>query len=301
MNIEKMYSTIDTHVVGEPFRIVLQSPIQFLGSSLVEKQAALQTSFPLEKSILLNEPRGYSEMSGCIILPSEKAHFGLIFFNHEQYVSFKSSGLVATLTALLETGNLAKEPDEIYTIETTNGVYKLKAKMENNEVTSVKFNQSNYTVQAMPSYEKVTFDEKRSYLLMDLPADIPQISVNELAEINAWTKHAVGILKEHADVAGLIVVDQQTDQKVRSMTIKRDGAILRSPGFDSTFAILISLRKKDSTVSKVINESIFNSELRATYDSEEDSLNIVVESFVTGIHEFLVDSDDPLQKGFLLK
>lgn len=301
MNIEKMYSTIDTHVVGEPFRIVLQSPIRLSKASLVENHQTLQTSFALEKSILLNEPRGYSEMNGCIVLPSQKAHFGLIFFNHTEKLPFKSSGIVATLTALLETGNLAKEMDDIYKIETVHGIYRLKAKLENNEVTSVKFSQKNYTIQSDDLYEKVTFDEKRSYLLMNLPAEIQQINVSELFEINRWIKQAVEILKAFADVDGLIVVDQQTDEKVRSMTIKRDGSILRSPGFDSTFAILMSLRKKDPSVSKVVNESIFNSELTASYDTRKNAMNIVVESFVTGIHEFLVDSDDPLQEGFLLK
>ena len=137
MNYEKMYCTIDTHVVGEAFRIVIQSPITFTGVDVNTNHMELANNFETEKNLLLNEPRGHRGMNGCIVTSSLTADFQLLFFNHEGGNNFKYEGLLATVTALLETGNLKRNADDSYKVETVHGIYTVQAQVDNQEVTAV--------------------------------------------------------------------------------------------------------------------------------------------------------------------
>ncbi|HLS20833.1 MAG TPA: proline racemase family protein [Bacillota bacterium] len=303
MNIEKMYSTIDTHVAGEAFRIVLQSTIVLNEDTIRANNEKLQTHFQAEKSILLKEPRGHRDMHGCIVVPSDHAHFGLLFFNHDDNIQFKYSGLVATLTALLETGNLQQNAENIYTIETVAGIFQLHATIENNEVIKVTLATNQCSIHDKGEYKLITVDEKRDYLLFELPKSIEHLKVEYLSDINAWGKQTIKHFSKSNRLEGIIVIerDNSNPNKVRSLTYERDGTILRSPGYDTTLGLLSALQVENKSITNIINTSIFNSHLEAKLDMNTKQIDITSEAFVTGIHQFVVDSDDPLHKGFLLK
>lgn len=305
MNFEKMYSTIDTHVAGEAFRIVLHSSIMLNEMNITLNNKKLQSEFQTEKAILLNEPRGHRDMHGCIVVPSRDAHFGLLFFNHDENVQFKYGGLVATITALLETGNLKQCEDHHYTVETIEGIYHLKVTMKNQEVTSVYIESGQCFVQKqVEDYQIVSVDDKRNYALFtSLPSDIPSIDLKYLSQINAWGKRTIDYLMKEQSLEGVIIteaIDGQLDN-VRSLTFERDGTILRSPGFDSSFAIFTALRSSHQSIKQISNTSIFNSCFTAFLATEDNQFSIATEGFVTGIHDFIVDQDDPLHDGFVLK
>src|SRR5690625_2878866 len=114
MILEKVFTTVDTHVLGETYRIVTQSPIQFTGTNINENDEFLQNNYAIEKKLILNEPRGHRGINGCIVLPSTKADYQLLFFNHEGVSCFQYEGLFASLTALLETGNISRTKDNLY-------------------------------------------------------------------------------------------------------------------------------------------------------------------------------------------
>lgn len=303
MNIEKMYSTIDAHVAGEAFRIVRQSSIQLNEESIYANNEKLQTHFQAEKSILLKEPRGHRDMHGCIVVPSKEAHFGLLFFNHDKKVQFKYSGLVAALTALLETSNLKVNEENKYTIETIKGIFTLQAKIENNEVVAVTIATDQCSIQDEGKYKRITVDDDRDYLLFKLPETIKQLNIKYLSDINRLGKEVTEYFSKNDRLEGIIVVERDKNEKneVRSLTYERDGTILRSPGYDTTFALLSAFQAENNTISNIVNTSIFNSYLEAKIDINTEQIVITSEAFVTGIHQFVVDSDDPLHKGFLLK
>lgn len=304
MNFEKMYSTIDTHVAGEAFRIVIHSSIMLNETNISLNNEKLQTDFHTEKAVLLNEPRGHRDMHGCIVIPSHNADFGLLFFNHDKHVQFIYGGLVATITALLETGNLKQNKNQQYTVETIEGIQHLHVSMKNQEVVSVTVVSDQCTVRDNDeNYQIVSIDGKRDYALFSMPDDIPSINLNHLSAINAWGKQEVEQLIIDESLAGVIItetIDGQSNH-VRSLTFERDGTILRSPGYDSTFAILTALRASDQSIKELSNTSIFESHLTASLVSANNRFSIEAEGFITGIHEFIVDQDDPLHNGFLLK
>ncbi|SES19201.1 proline racemase family protein [Psychrobacillus sp. OK032] len=305
MNFEKLFSTIDTHVVGEAFRIVIQSPITFLGSDIKSNHDKLKNNFENEKNLLLNEPRGHRGMHGCVVTSSSVADFGLLFFNHEAVTNFKYEGLLATVTALIETGNLNRKKEEIYTVETENGIYTVKANVNKQEVASVYIeSEASSDINFTSDYVSIRVDNARNYLLFTLPESIPNIELVHLAALNNWGMACVAKLaKENVDFEGVIVVEsgQTSPNKVRSVTFEKDGYILRSPGIDSTIAILSSLLDRFASFSEIENESIFGSSLKAKVLSASDRrFSIETEAFVTGLHEFILDEDDPLRNGFLL-
>lgn len=304
MNVNKMYSTIDTHVAGEAFRIVTHSSITLNEANIALNNKKLQTKFKTEKAVLLNEPRGHRDIHGCLILPSDVADYGVLFFNHDQRVQFKYGGLVATITALLETGNIEKRKDHLYTVETIEGIYHLKVTMDEQEVTSVYLeSEPCLKREQRKDYEVITIDGKRNYALFPLPSHIPSISLDHLSVINEWGKTTIERLTQEKTLDGVIIVEtiNENNQDVRSVTFERDGTILRSPGFDSTFAMLTALQESNKSMKQLSNTSIFNSQLTASLASEDNRFSIETEGFVTGIHEFVVDPDDPLHHGFLLK
>ena len=304
MNFEKMFTTIDIHVAGEAFRIIIHSPIAFEGGDIKEKQNRL-SDYRNERKLLLNEPRGHRGMNGCIVVPSAIADYGLLFLDHHSEVQFKYSGLVATITALLETGNLGKKDNNIYQIETFNGIYSVEALMANQEVVSVSLeNRISRIVDENAVHSLIEVDHKRNYLVSRLPKQIPEISLDHLSAIQNWGREAVEKYSaKHTDLYGVIITefDFLTENKVKSVTFEADGIILRSPGFDSTFAIYRAFFE-NGNVHSIINESIFGSVLTAELIDKQDSCyQMETEGFTTGMHQFIYDQDDPLKEGFLLK
>ena len=299
MNLEKMFHTIDAHVAGEAFRIVIQSPIAFAGTDINQNAEKLRSNFDTEKNLLLKEPRGHRGMHGCIVGLSEKADLSLLFFNHDSVSNFKYEGLVAVVTALLEIGNLKNNKTGIYQVETADKIYKVQT-VEAQEETKIIL-KSRTAVKENTGDEEVTveIDGERNYLLYSLPDTIPDIEMTYLSEINRWGLQKTQELMERGiEFEGVILVNEETDGEkgFKTVTFEKDGYILRSPGIDTTFSLLAV-----SGMDKVANESIFGSVLKArTADAGKGEASLEATAYVTGTHEFVFDPTDPLKEGFLL-
>lgn len=297
MNVEKMFTSIDTHVAGEAFRIIIHSPMQLN----TWDQTALEQHYIQEKALLLNEPRGHRGMNGCIVIPSSKAEYAVLFMNHENEDRFSYSGLIATLTALLETGNLTKKDNGTYRVETKRGVYTLYANCVNQVVEKVRV-ESDFCrlLESKEDFHLLEVDQARKYLLYSLPASIPALEMEHLSVIMKWGERTVKN-QTNKDFNGIILMESIAASDIRSVTFERDGMILRSPGIDSTFAACTLLLDKDETIGKVTNHSIFGSQLTAAVLKESKyRYSLETQAFVTGEHQFIYDQEDPLENGFLL-
>lgn len=295
MNLGKMYHAIDAHVAGEAFRIVLHSPIAFQGMDIQANNEKLKTDFETEKNLLLKEPRGHRGMHGCVAGLSDKADLSLLFFNHEHTVAFKYEGILAAVTALVETGNL--ESREFYGVETVEGVVEVQVAIAEQEVVSASVEGTAAATASLEGATEVCVDGRRNYLLFPLPSVISKISLANLAALNRWGLEKTGTLNsDDPKYEGIIVFETVTGGKIRSVTFEKDGYILRSPGIDTTFALLTSLGG-----SEIENESVFGSTLSAhVLNEDEQVFKLVTKAFVTGTHEFIFEPSDPLPKGFLL-
>lgn len=305
MNFDKLFNTIDTHVAGKAFRIVLYSPIALVQGNIHEMDEQLQQNFTNAKNLLLNEPRGHRGMHGAIVAPSANADFRLLFFSHAASPDFHYEGLLTTTTALLETGNIAPKASNSYDIETVKGMFTVQATMVHGEVVSAKLTDiSANEVDRQNDVTTICVNEERHYLLYELPAEIPTLELEHLGVIANWgIAKAAELTAEQCDFDGIIVVENNasTITKVRSVTFEKDGYILRSPGVDSTVAILTARTTEGTSTEVLENESIYGSSLTATAESIDPfRFSIETRAFVTGSHQFMFDPDDPLKEGFLL-
>lgn len=300
-----MFSTLDTHVEGEAFRIVIQSSIHLNENDIHLNHKLLQESYQKEKDFLLKEPRGHQGMNGCIVIPSKLADYGLLFFNHDKQVSFQYGGLVASITALLETGNLTANEQGIYKIETVCGIYTVRAAFDNQEVSSVYIeSDESKVVEKREEYQLVEIEKNRNYLVFPLPDSIPGINLAYLSAINKWGKAmAKRLSTEKIRFDGIVIAEELDSSKneLRSVTFERDGNMIRSPGIDSTFAILTAQRLIKNKYKALKNDSIFGSSISVQHlPGSYNRYSVTLQGFTTGLHQFILDEDDPLRKGFLL-
>lgn len=302
MEFGKMFSSIDTHVAGEAYRIVTQSPIRLKPAGIREQARELKENFGDEKNLLLNEPRGHRGMHGLLAVGSAEADIGLLFFTHEKVSAFKYEGVLAGLGALLETGDLPRNESGRYSVETVEGVVDVQAAFKGDEVTKLVLQNKSASVSHSPDFATVWIDGKRNYLIYSLPDGIPDIGLEHLSAINDWgVAKAAELNRGGIEFSGVVLVGEEggTGGEMKSVTFEKDGYILRSPGIDTTFSLL-ALQKNRGGAGTVVNQSIFGSVLRAE-DSGKDGAGIVcAEPFVTGAHQFVFDREDPLAHGFLL-
>src|SRR5699024_2659080 len=225
------------------------------------------------------------------VMPSNNADFSVLLFNPEQKTYFSYSGLVAVITVLLETGQLAAKEDGLYKIETLKGVYSVSVDVAHQVVEQVQIESDICQVlETNQDLQLVEVDQSRRYLLYPLPDSIPALEVAHLSMIQNWGKQ---MIEKHQDTDydGVVLVEQQSKDVVRSVTFENDGYILRSPGFDTLFAIYTSYLEKDPSLEYYTNQSIFGSELTAEKSDSTMSnrFSVKTRGFITGEHRFLYD------------
>ncbi|NGY80614.1 proline racemase family protein (plasmid) [Bacillus megaterium] len=318
MKIQKVYSTTDVHVAGEAFRIIKDLPF-FHHQSLEQLNEQLQEEFLESIHLLLNEPRGFASLNGCLVVPpvSQEADAAVLFFNYNGKLPLHYGGIVAVITTLLECGHLHPKTSSEYKIETLSGVISATAIMEKDEVISV-------VIESGPC-QLVQTNIPLSYLHLDTSFSLVQanqlyavfekrdiseeIHVEKLSELKRWGQTILQALESIIPVKGVILMDDShlKDGQIKTITFDENGYIVRSPGFESTMACYTSLLTNDGVLnmkSALINKSIFDSYLTIQASNQtENEFHFIVSTrgFITGMQTFVLDPTDPFPSGFLLK
>ncbi|MGM7719301.1 proline racemase family protein [Metabacillus sp. Hm71] len=317
MKIQKVYLTTDVHVAGEAFRVIKDAPFIHY-QNLEQLNEQFPHVFAEEINLLLNEPRGFAGLNGCLVVPpiSQEADAAVLFFNHEGTVPLHYSGIVAVMTALLECGHLQPRASSEYKIETVSGLISVTAIMEKDEVVSVVIEsepcqviQSNVPLSHLhlnTDFSLVKTDQLYAvFEKRDFPAEI---CVEELSELKRWGKTVFQALESKIHVKGAILMDDSHLEKgqIKTITFREDQYIVRSPGFGSTMACYTSLISKGGLYMEkpFVNESIFDSRLTVQAVKQTESgyqFKLTSRGFITGMQTFVLDPTDPLPAGFLLK
>ncbi|MED4207302.1 proline racemase family protein [Neobacillus mesonae] len=315
MKIEKAYSTIDVHVAGEAFRIIHNIPLIHY-RSLEELYEKFPEVFHEEKNLLLNEPRGFAGLNGCLVVPpiNREADAAVVFFNHEGTVPVHYGGIVAVITALLECGQLKARDTKRYYVETVQGVIPVTAMMENEEVVAVHLESGLCHVletdiplshpQFKTKYSLVHADQL--YAVFNKQDFAFNIQLEELADINKWGQIVLQSLDPRVKAVVLLDDTRADSRHIKTVTFRQDSYIVRSPGFVPTQVCFASLVAKGTVLADgiVVNESIFGSKLQAEALNQVDSgyrFKLTTRGFITGMQTFILDPTDPLAAGFLLK
>ncbi|MGG1152814.1 proline racemase family protein [Bacillus wiedmannii] len=313
MNIQKMYTAVDVHVNGEAFRVMKDVQCKYY-YSLEQLNQQFSGELAEEMKLLLNEPRGFIGLNGCIVVPSihMEVDAAVLFFNHEGSIPLHYGGIVAVITMLLESGYLKKRETNQYKIETLSGIFSIHAYVENDEVVSVSFESKLcYMIEKNLQFGNISYSliqADKVYAVVEKDAYSPEISIENISKLKKWGEVTLQAIQKQSLIKRLILVESMQAEKnhIKSITFHEDNFIVRSPGFVSTIVSYVhTLFKNDYIADKPFkNESIFNSFITVEQVKKEELgyiFRFESRGFITGMQTFLLDPTDPFPTGFLLK
>jgi proline racemase len=311
-------STTDYHTAGEPFRIVTEGGPEPPGRTMLEKRRWAMENADRLRRLLVNEPRGHTDMYGCFVTPPEDdgADLGVLFFHNAGFSTACGHGTIALVTWALESGRLpAVEGENRVLVDAPSGRLETWARFRAGRVEGVRFRNVPAFVlhRALPVAGHVVDVAFGGAFYAIAPAAVRRERLAELisegrkvkAELNAAGSIAHPLEPDLSEVYGVIWTEGD-----RNLTVFADGEVDRSPCGSGTSARLAlldltgELPRGRELRHRGILDTVFAG--RVVGDCEVAGIPAVVtevegSAYMTGRHEFTLDVDDPLGTGFLLR
>lgn len=328
-------NTIDCHAGGEPLRIITSGYPDLPGKTILERRRFALNNLDNLRTSLMWEPRGHADMYGCVITPpvTADADFGVLFLHNEGYSSMCGHGIIAVTTVALETGMLrVEEPESTVRIDTPAGLVTSYATVRDTSVEAVRFHNVPSFVVALDQYVEIPQLGRIRYDLAFGGAFYAFVDVSEvglsctpdfhdaLVGVGKRIKQAIArtahlehpFEKDLSFLYGTIFVGPPADPNhhSRNVCVFAQGEVDRSPtGTGVSARVAIHLARDEIALDETITvESIVGSTFtgRAVRRVKYGPCSAVVPevggtAFITGRHEFLIDPEDPLGNGFILR
>ncbi len=142
MRVSNVIHAVDTHVCGEPGRVIVGGVLDVPGDTMFEKMVYLETQADHIRKRMLREPRGYPAANCNLILPATdpRAAAGYVIMEQVEYPGMSGTNTIAVTTVLIETGMVpSTEPITELTLESPAGLIKVIAEVEGGKVKGVTF------------------------------------------------------------------------------------------------------------------------------------------------------------------
>jgi proline racemase len=322
-----MVTTVDYHTAGEPFRIVSGGVPPLRGRTILEKRRFALEHLDHVRQLLVYEPRGHADMYGGFVTEPEDsdAQLGVVFFHNAGFSTACGHGTIALVTWAIETATVPmSEPHTEVVVDVPSGRLKTVAVLEKGRVQSVRFRN-------VPSY--VLMDSLRLKVagrsidtavafggafyaivpsdVFDLP--IEPAFVPRFIELGREIKAAIEadheivhpLIPELEGIYGVIFTAGH-----RNLTVFADGEVDRSPCGSGTSARLALLDRRGelSRGATFMHESVIGSRFAARIVGDDrvgDFPAVITEvegsAHLTGFHQFVLEPDDPVGTGFLVR
>lgn len=330
---------VDYHTAGEPFRI-LTDPLELRGRSVAERRqhAIGDPEINRLRQLLCYEPRGHADMYGGFITPPDDdgAHFGVLFWHKDGFSTACGHGTIALGVWAVQTGRVelsAAGATEVV-IDVPSGRVVARVHADGQRVTAVDFvNVPSYAtaidVQVPTSHGPIAVTLAFGgafYAIVDAALLRFRVTQEHLPHLIALGREIRRMLNDSphvqhssdprlSGVYGTIFFEDlgpSADGNLlqRNVTIFADGEVDRSPCGSGTCARLAALHASGGiTIGQVLtHESIVGSRFQArVLDTVMVDQRPAVLPQVTGIayktgeHTFVVDPDDDLTPGFVLR
>jgi proline racemase len=321
----KPITTVDYHTGGEPFRIVVGGVEVPHGETILDRRRDALERLDHVRRLLVHEPRGHADMYGCFVVPPEDdgADLGVVFFHNAGYSTACGHGTIALVTWAFDEGIVTgQEGENRVVVDVPSGRLETWAHVEDGRVLSVRFRN-------VPAYVHSQGLEV-SGCSVDLAfggafyASVEErVEVRELPrliELGRELKKAIEaehevvhpLEPELRDVYGVIFWQEEGELPLtqRNVTVFADGEVDRSPCGSGTSARLALLDRSGRLPrgEELRHLSIVGSEFSARVVGDADVAGIpavVTEvegaAYRTGEHAFVLDPEDSLGEGFLLR
>lgn len=323
---------VETHTCGEPTRIVIGGLLNLPGDTIVAKQAYVREYLDYIRQALVREPRGHRNMFAAILTPpvSAEAVCGVIWLDNAGYLSGCGHGTIGVGVALVETGMVpARSPFTEFVVDSPAGPLRLRVRVEGGRARETAFeNVPAFSVASdvavsVPGVGRVTLDIAFGGNFFGI-LGVSQVGLEirpelaaRLAEVGLEIRSAVNeqVRIQHPTLPHLdrlqIVTFRSAPRRPEARYLNThmfgDGAIDRSPGGTGTSAVMAAMHAKgelaigEEVVAEGIAGGLFRGRLlRATTLGGRPAVvpEITGPAFVTGYHQFVLDSEDPLMTGF---
>jgi proline racemase len=333
MNFTCSITTVDTHTMGEPTRVVTSGIAHIPGKQMMAKKKWLSEHLDHIRRMLMLEPRGHQDMFGAILTEpvSENAHAGVIFMDSGGYLDMCGHGSMGAVVVLLETGMLNREDTEkngeiTLSLDTPAGLIHARVVMENSRVSRVTIrNRESFFWGSMeisiPSVGTIPVDIAYGgnyFALVDAahlnlavtPAHIDALKQMGLAVRTAVNRQFNAVCPG-TDIPARVALTEiyENTTPARNIVVFGAGQVDRSPCGTGTSAKMAFLHHKGllKPGQPYVYQSVFGTQFTGEIVSETvvDGRPAIVpeisgNAWITGFHQFVVDDTDPYKFGFNL-
>ena len=330
-------TTVDAHAAGEPLRIITSGLPALPGTTMLERRRYLQEHLDHVRRALMWEPRGHRDMYGCVLTQpvTPDADLGVLFMHNEGYSTMCGHGVIALVTTLLKTGVLTAKGQHIpVNLDTPAGLVRATAHLDSHgQVERVSFLNVPSFLYAhdveleVPALGRLTVDiafggafyailSAQQVGLQVEPQQKEQLmtageaikkAVNATLTIKHPSEEDLGFLY------GTILTGppEHPAHHSRNVCIFANGEVDRSPTGTGVSARLALHHAKSEITDgqQIVIESILGAVStfggrvvgRTRVGPHETIVpEVSGNAFITGRHEFLVDPQDELGRGFFL-
>ncbi len=331
-------TTIDMHTGGEPLRVIVAGFPELKGNSVLDYRRYCKDNYDNLRTALMFEPRGHADMYGCILTPpnDDDGDFGVIFLHNEGYSTMCGHAIIALSTLAVEMGWIdVHEGDNILKIDAPCGRITAFAHVNQGKMSGVRFHcvpsfvvGLDRTVE-VEGFGQVIYDLAYGgafYAYVDLAKnkfdfDLTPNSYRALISSGMEIKRAV--IQQDAEILhpfeedlsflyGTIFISDSTTPDIdsRNVCIFAEGEVDRCPtGSGVSGRMAIHRARKEIGIGEIIKiESITGSVFKGSVVSEEDygPFKAVIpqvegRAHITGMHTFVIDPNDPMKDGFILR
>lgn len=325
--------TIDSHTMGESTRIVYDGFPYLPGKTMMDKKNYLMKNYDYLRSALMLEPRGHRDMFGALLTKPvhEEADFGVIFMDSGGCLNMCGHGSIGAASMIVETGMVpVVEPYTEVVLDAPSGIIRTKVHVVDGKATEVSIlnvpaflYKEGLTVE-LPDIGEVNFDISFGgsfFALVDakeigVPLELQNVEklTNIGMSLREKINETVEIKHPYLDITTVDLVEfyDTTENKkanLKNCVIFGDAQVDRSPCGTGTSAKMAALYAKgkmkpgDTFIYESITGSLFKGEIEQEVDVDGKNgiiPKITGSAYITGINNWILDNDDPLERGFLL-
>ena len=325
-------TTLDVHTAGEPLRIITGGLPHLSGNTILDKRRYAQEKLDYLRTALMWEPRGHADMYGAILTEpvTQDGDAGVLFLHNEGFSTMCGHGVIGLAMAGVEGGAVASSGT--LRLDTPAGRVTAFSEREEERVVSASFLNVPSFVYALDQEVDVEGLGRVRYDVAfggafyafcraeELGVDLESKDFRILMDVGMKIKRAVmsSLPIRHpfeADLGflyGTIIVGdaKESENHSRNVCVFAEGEVDRSPtgtGVSARAALHFARGELDVgdqfTVESILGTTFTGEIVEATTFGPHDAVipRVSGTSYITGRNELLVDPNDPLRHGFILR
>ncbi len=336
LNNWQQINAIDAHTGGEPLRIFTSGIPPIPGDTILAKRRYAQENLDWLRTATMWEPRGHADMYGALLVEPDLpgADLAVLFMHNEGYSTMCGHAIIALGRYAVDQGLVPPGKDVTHVnIECPCGLVRAEVTMRDGKAADVSF-------ESVPSFlyardqtltlagcGEISFDIAYGGAFYAL-ADCSQFGlefgrdpvagfVDAADRLTRAAQQAVQLTHPDADdlayLYGTILTDGKdafSDQPTRNVCVFADRQVDRSPTGSGVTARLAAMhargqigRGRERVFESIVGSRFSGAVASETTCGEHPAITARVSgrAFYSGKAEFLVEADDPLAGGFLVR